>query len=278
VDPAGPVRWYQPLRKNTALFRAFGAIEPAYQEGGVIQFANQYGLLGDPPAGYHFNVPDLSLLESIKTWDNLLVWRNAINAMRDMVRLWDAVRVPDHARLKKYIIWQSDHEVIFDNQEPYIAPSVQVIASSDEREGWFAYFKQGDLVTPAWFHLMATVNMWLTGLVNADLQWDGAALGLVTRIVPSSLLGALWLQFHQAISGKKDYLQCAVCKTWFELTPKVNRSTKRYCSDACRSQALRDRHKRAQHMHEEGQSLKAIASKLGSDVPTVRKWVRNRKE
>ena len=133
-------------------------------------------------------------------------------------------------------------------------------------------------MTPAWFHLMATVNMWLTGLVNADLQWDGAALGLVTRIVPSSLLGALWLQFHQAISGKKDYLQCAVCKTWFELTPKVNRSTKRYCSNACRTQALRDRHKRAQQMHEEGLSLKDIASELGSDVRTVRKWVRNRKE
>jgi hypothetical protein len=280
VDPAGPVRWYQPLRKNTALFRSFAEVELTHQqEGRVVEFANKFGLLGDPPAGYDFSIPDLSLPEDVKSWNVLLWWRCAIHAMRDMIGLWDAVRTRDHSRLQNYITWWNDHKVVYhNNQDPRFVSPLQIIASREVREGWLAHFKQGDLVTPAWFHLMSTVNMWLAGLVNAELQWDEAALRPVAQIVPSSLLGALWLQLYHAIDGEKNYRTCEVCKTWFEVTPKVNRTTKRYCSDACRSQALQDRHKRAQQMHEEGQSLKEIASKLGSDVPTVKKWVKGKKE
>src|SRR6266542_2500364 len=111
----------------------------------------------------------------------------------------------------------------------------------------------------------------MRGLASPRLYWDEEEGPPVTRIVPSSLLGALWLQFHQAISSRKDYRQCEVCKSWFEISPKVNRASKLYCGDACRSQAYRDRQQRAQQLHDEGWSFKDIASELGSDVGTVKK-------
>src|SRR5262249_54036749 len=135
---------------------------------------------------------------------------------------------------------------------------LQVIASRDTREDWLAYFTPGDVVTPALFHLMASVNAWLRGLASPRLDWDAKRRRAVTTVVPSSLLGALWLQFHLAITGKKNYRQCAVCGTWFEISPKVNREAKLFCGDGCRSQAYRNRQKRAQQLHEEGKSFSDI--------------------
>jgi hypothetical protein len=263
VDPHGCARRYEPLRQHGALFRTFAEVDTnLWASKGIVAFANTYGLLGRPPAGYRLQASkELKAPGSlIDDWDLVWVWWKAIREMRDLVQLWDLLRARDHTQLKYYVRWEGD-KVVYDNH-PELPPgslvsrdglrSVWVIASREERQDWFEYFTPGDVITPAYYHLMASINVWLQGLADPRLRWDEKQGRPVSKIVPSSLLGALWLQFHQAVAGQKDYRQCAVCQSWFEISPRVNRASRLYCGDACRSQAYRDRKKVGQQGHEEG--------------------------
>src|SRR5262245_49904115 len=58
ADPNDRVRRYEPLRQDgAALFKKFAEIDPGLEGEGIVYFANQYGLLGRPPAGYRLEVP-----------------------------------------------------------------------------------------------------------------------------------------------------------------------------------------------------------------------------
>jgi hypothetical protein len=283
VDAAPRVRRYEPLREHSALFRTFGDLDIGLEGEGIVKFANQYGLLGRPPAGYRLEVPGLQVADGfLAEWDLDWFWRESISSMRDLVHLWDLLR-KDRKRLRDHVRWEGDRthgydRVVYDNLRRPGEHAVRVISSREARQDWLDFLTPDDLVMPALVHLMGSVNAWTRGLIGPRLQLDEQQERLVSRIVPTSLFGALWLQFHQAIVGETDFRQCVVCRGWFAISPRVNRASKQYCGDACRSQALRDRRKRAQQLHVEGKAPEQIAEELGSDVPTVRKWISNRKE
>jgi hypothetical protein len=97
-------------------------------------------------------------------------------------------------------------------------------------------------------------------------------------VQPKSLLGALCLQFAISIVGGKDYRQCVVCNTWFEMSLYDNGRWPdcRYCSNVCRNKALRQRQKNARKMRSEGKSLREISKSTGSKTETIKNWL-NRK-
>ncbi len=64
-------------------------------------------------------------------------------------------------------------------------------------------------------------------------------------LVPETLRGALWFQFARTIAGNKHHFQCAYCERWIELAPGTMRRSRRFCSDACRVKAYRQRQERA---------------------------------
>jgi hypothetical protein len=66
--------------------------------------------------------------------------------------------------------------------------------------------------------------------------------GTGLEVVPLSLIGALWLQFAQAVSGQRAFHPCDACGRLIELHPTANRADRRYCGDACRARAYRKRH------------------------------------
>jgi hypothetical protein len=281
ANPVGPVRRYDPLRKHRALFRTFAAINLHFEEDGIVKFANEFGLLGRLPIGYRLvDVPweEMEIPEGLDNWDIYILWRWAILSMRDLVQLWDLVHSEDHARLKQHIVWEGKDKVTYYNGSDPFDQVIAVITSDRVRSEWLDYFHPGDIVTPAKFYLMNQVNLWMTGLVDPRLEWDKKANRLVTRLVPGSLLGALWLQFHQAISGQTEFRECKICKTWFEVAPKASRKSRIYCDDACRAQALRDRQKRARELHEKGMAIEEIAQEVGSEVQTVNNWISTKKE
>src|SRR5262245_49518253 len=176
VDPDGPVRRYEPLRKHGALFRTFADIDLGFNGEGIVRFANQYGSLGRPPAGYRLEVPGLQVSDGfLDDWDLCRVWWEAIASMGDLVRLWDLLRLGDRARFRDRIRWEENSRVFYDNQPelpqgtsfgPRGERTVCVIASRETRQGWLDYFTPGDVVTPAHFHLMGSVNAWLRGLTD----------------------------------------------------------------------------------------------------------------
>jgi hypothetical protein len=101
--------------------------------------------------------------------------------------------------------------------------------------------------------------------------------GLALQVKPNSLLGALWIQFALAVAGNKKYRACATCRQWFELSPQIARTSKLFCSEACRSQAYRNRKEKAHLLAAEGKTFKQIAEELGSDLKTVQEWLKHRK-
>lgn len=69
--------------------------------------------------------------------------------------------------------------------------------------------------------------------LNASLvPVDGRA---VLRIRPHSLIGAIQLQFAQAVSTDAIIRACDFCGRWFEAGGKARRRDARFCSDICRT-------------------------------------------
>ncbi len=97
------------------------------------------------------------------------------------------------------------------------------------------------------------------------------------KIVPTCLLGCMYLQLAAAVAGDKSYQQCPACGKWFELLPGVNRANKQACSDSCRTRLYRERQARARQMEVAGKKPIQIARELGSDVRTVRGWLSPKK-
>jgi hypothetical protein len=61
-------------------------------------------------------------------------------------------------------------------------------------------------------------------------------------VVPESLLGAMWLQLSEVVSGQKRFRRCDVCGLWCEVTHK-RRNWRMHpeCSDRARSARYRER-------------------------------------
>src|SRR5262249_44706185 len=65
--------------------------------------------------------------------------------------------------------------------------------------------------------------------------------GMVFHLRPASLLGAMWLQFADAVTGNKTVKPCETCGQWFVVAPRQRRADAKYCRDACKSAAFRAR-------------------------------------
>jgi hypothetical protein len=105
---------------------------------------------------------------------------------------------------------------------------------------------------------------------------DVSVLNPVLDVVPVTLLGAMWIQLAQAIVAKKIFRACATCKRWFELDPRLNRTSRHFCSDGCRHRAYRERKERARQLSSEGKSIRQIAKHLGVGEPRVAGWLQPR--
>jgi hypothetical protein len=95
------------------------------------------------------------------------------------------------------------------------------------------------------------------------------------RIVASHLAGALWMQLARYVDGDKDYVQCVVCNKWLEISLDETgfRTSRLYCSNACRSKAYRARQGQAHRLAHEGKTLAEIAHALETSAETVQGWL-----
>jgi hypothetical protein len=102
----------------------------------------------------------------------------------------------------------------------------------------------------------------------------------VTRLVPSTLLAALWLQFWRAFTDDRlKQKPCKECGRFFEVSGDAGGRTARavFCSDSCRVTAFRRRKDRAIELKEKGKSVEEIARVTETDKGRVRKWLKTRK-
>jgi hypothetical protein len=217
--------------------------------------------------------------------------------MRQAVRVWELLREGDREQRGRHIQWGPDPDAIAWVRyvsHPELAPGQSppdgecpteheiAAARGDDGapcdDGLWGSLQPGDVLMPARFFLQQTVNGHLEEEVTPGLVWDPGQERLVYQSTPRSLLGAMWLQFARAVSGDKQYRRCQECGRWYEVSREAARAHRIFCSQGCRSKAYRLRQERARQLFTQGWSFRHIAEELGSDVPTVTKWVTGMRE
>ncbi len=229
-------REYAPLDEFTGLFRTF-AETPTTMEG-VLEFANQYGHLGTGASGVG---GDLDCDWEYWSDDE---WRRADHTERDTPPNMEPIE-----------LWREEIDQMRECVEIW-----------DEAQS-------GNADEQLMQSLQVTVCNSLRGRVKVIFARDRRVEGFILQIMPNALLGALWLQLAETISGSKKHRACAACGKWFEVSPEKFRRSRNYCSEPCRSRAYRSRKEEARKLANEGKTIKEIAARLGSDAKTIRGWL-----
>jgi hypothetical protein len=273
LEPCGTwsMRGYQPLTDEPALFRKFADVMPT--ETSIQVFATRYGGLG---------VVEFICLPNGRPshGEPFHLWVEEIRSLKAVLQLWDALTEKRYEDLAHWMYlergpWDGPEEWDFiiryvpdrlpeDDPQVVHMPLVRIPALVPGRWMWSA----GDTGRPsgdptirevsrnpqelALAYIRELINLRLrdytsTRLLDREASRDGVPLGL--SIVPTNLLGAIWLQCARAIEGVGRYQRCPRCQEWFAVPPKAMRENTNYCSTRCRVAAFRARRK------QESQSL-----------------------
>jgi transposase len=281
LEPAGTNRRSYNPADVPGLFLEFAEVplEPeAFQA-----FADRYGLLGLSGEGRDL-LPD---------WINRVRWMHALvqhwkrwsqAGLTDVVR-W---RVSEESGLAVYCVQPRDgresaseavQAVLVDEalRSPGPSPREVLIASSTFRPETLQRFRPGELAGPALQYLIDQLNEQLTQHVIFGLEHVAGEPPASFGCRPKNLWGALCLQFSQVVAGVMTLRVCPVCGRRFDVSAEGVRTSRVFCSEACKSRDYRQRKERTQVLHEAGKSVDEIASELSTDRSTVANWVRGLK-
>jgi hypothetical protein len=228
-SPAVPGRWYAPLREHADLFKTFAKITTGQD---LFEFANKYGNLTA-----HCN------------WER---WAEEIAAMQQALTIWEACDPLDAAVLCSHFLWQTDDNgkqcVLYDSYGGNSSDCgsaervTMVIGSETSPDGRWEALARKDVLVAAQLYLLQVINDRLNPHATRTHVWDAEEQRSVTVFMPRNLLGAIWMQFEHFVTGDNKLVSCPVCGSWFEVSRTAGRSDKEYCSDSCRSKALRQSH------------------------------------
>ena len=197
---------YYPLR-NPAIFRMFADVGPDHQS--ILNFANRFGLLTDAVSG-----------------ESLAFWQEQISDMRSLVDLWEKATslCSDLEKASRVVKSMEGHEMMAGDT---VAHALHFTL---------------DVAVDHFDCLILRVNQRISNVTAALCRnfTDGAEDSVQLQLRPNNLLQAMWLQFGQAIAANKSFRKCQ-CGTWFEISRKVARSDKIFCTEACKARAYRQR-------------------------------------
>lgn len=243
-DPGSDFTIYEPLKAEPTLFRVFAGLEPT--ESRFQGFADDYGALG-------FDV-SLDAGGPARKGEPFSRWKAEWKAIRNIVEVLGAVNQRDVKRLAGWIQVTGD-KAAFVRRTPRELAHGSIIAIRDD-DIWHESMKRENGQVE---RLMRLATFWIQRLVNERLNGDltnGTHVRprllfhvdqgeFVLQIVPSSLIGVLWLQCALAIEGDLEYRRCAWCRQWILLSPEGEgrRRHTKYCSSSCKLKAHRERHR-----------------------------------
>lgn len=222
---------YFPLRMFPALFKEFAELQTT--KDSILSFANKYGMLGGT-AAVMIGVADPAKPSSKVPGhgEPLGMWIREIADVLETASLSEAVRASDSKALRRLIHWENGG--VYYNSDLYHS----AIATPDHAERLSRF--RDPYLDPARYRLQVTINKKLgENAARARLLWDQDEHTLKLRLVPSSLLGCMWLQLANAIAGSKEFRQCPECHTWFDASPHAARRDKKFCNPSCKAAAHR---------------------------------------
>lgn len=268
---------YDPFQAAPTLYREFSELNLDTPIPEILAFANKWGTLGGD-ASVEVHVVDDSwapISDKKFLWAEALGrWLDEIAEMRVAVEIWDMIRLKNHDALHDLIHWEDgkifwSHEVgdkvsdVVNDEDCFwtidVTTGERVVISSNGLNVANAYVsaenyypERQDNLSPndpesaARYIVGDCISEGLAGRVSAQLGPQANEVSPVLRLVPDSLIGALWLQFAIAVDGNIDYRRCEECKMWLEIAPGTGRPDRQFCSDACRMRAYRKRKAGAQ--------------------------------
>jgi hypothetical protein len=194
-----------PLRKHPELYRTFVALEPT--EEAVQDFADRYGLLGTPTV---VNCPSDTPGVHIRRHGELLHrWRYEIHEMRRTVEFWKLLNKGDEDALRAHAE-RDQGRLLFQNLPGTLAGSFEhAFESAEEQEE--ARLTPDDLRTPALVCLKRWINRPLKNYVGSKLMLNSRKKKLEYTYAPRNLLGALWLQVSELVTGVVEMHYCREC-------------------------------------------------------------------
>jgi|GEM_PF-4701174 len=295
LSPGNTRSWrhYYPLRDTPVLFRTFADLSPT--EDAVRAFADQHGALG---VDSDIAIPSGKTAQHSRG-ESLSIWKREITAMMHSLLVWDALRTQSVDDLSRWFHLKDEgtfSTVSYTPDEKWPLGVDRLLPQfADNSLGdWLRFLPLGpsqDRGNPgtsgiaipnspvglALAYLMMNVNFRTQQHVGISLESlvdHSRSVPLDLHVVPKNLLGAMWMQFAQAIQGDVRYQRCPQCKTWFKVPNKANRPSTTFCSPRCRVQAFRGRQAQARDMSAKRVPLAKIARELGNDISVVRTWVR----
>ena len=288
-EGASGERAYELSDLDVVAYRSFA--ETQLDQESLLAFANKFGALG-LAVPITFNPENARDHEAELQGESLQEWQRQISVMAELVALWDLYRAGDREGLARHFRrgdeTQRDVVTFFSHADAEGETGRSTLGHLDTRERVLfdeallevhRRTEPGDELFPALVSLKQRLDEQLQKCEKRAapfLTWASRDR-LALRFSVCTLASALWLQFADAVANNRSYTRCEVCKRWFELAPDTARSHKRFCSDACRVAAYRDRQDRARRLYfDQKKTFEQIAKELGSRVVTVRRWITGR--
>ncbi|MEQ9247469.1 MAG: hypothetical protein RLO21_15915 [Nitratireductor sp.] len=232
---------YSPLEAETTL--CFELAELGDDTEKILRFANKYGPLGgdietsfsptDQIPGFSENYP----------WsgEDLELWRQESENMALAFDIWNMLRDDKWSEFEHILKIDGDNCYLFDPERWGLLNAFicsKLILSERradlERDGVQAGLK---------FVLRDIVSESISGRLSEQFDWKPDGQGMAFKLYPSNLIGSLWLQFADIVAVQTDYTRCVSCEKWFLVSPGTGRPDKKFCSNACRMRAYRNRKK-----------------------------------
>ena len=236
---------YDPMNKNPVLFREF--ISLSGTETDYLVFANRYGLLD-----YTIGLTDRRGFTGERFED----WTEAQERLSRVVELWDRAVAEDLDYLRTRVQWYTrkhrygGEDLYFvecagmtSGVHKFIDPGEQshISLNPSKIKKYVPHIievcQPGDLVMPAKLFAAAQIDRYLDLQLRNRTVFDVERAMFVSSVTPRHLLAAMWLQFKESICTGQRSRRCEQCGLWFE----QKRSTKKYCSETCRSRAFKAR-------------------------------------
>lgn len=228
AEKSSPKRRVFHLLEEEGLYKKFASLEVS--EESILEFSNRYGLLD---TGLHQIISD--------SGKNLLgegfeEWAFEISAMSRSLELWELLDRNSITKLRELIKWTGDGNVIcLDGREDPLLSAGYLGACINPP------LETGDLTRAVKLGLELTINARLSEYTNAKLSLDNSERP-VLFFEPTNMLGALWLQFANAIHADMQFRICDHCGKYFGVgLAAKKRSDSIYCSASCRTMASRKR-------------------------------------
>jgi predicted RNA-binding Zn ribbon-like protein len=211
-----------PMRENPHLYREFASLP--ITEGAISLFADQWGFLGVIEHVRREGLPDWG--ESFESW------KSFIEMLCNMVDVLDMRDHADVTGLSKRFRWEEDG-LQYENGKHHWQDFGRII------NGKWTDFRvpEQDYQGAANRYLEERASSLLQhSIVHKAVKWDGRNT-FQLEIRYRFLLGAIALQFANALTGDRQYRQCHYdgCRRWFVISPETGkRSQSRFCSQSCR--------------------------------------------